>query len=1793
MLISIFICNSENNTSIIDNSLKCHSGGLFYFDSVLAVIVLILLLSFSYITILIFYIPNFILEEEELLKKSNSIPDLILFINKIAFVILFDFIKINESSQWLFLFFLFILTFANTWSTFYYNHYESGILTKLNQCLGLNLFWSIICLFLAKIFYVWNYNGSLHLFLFGSILIDLIFIYHKEKSNDLNSIEFKQIDSSETSLRYIKNFLILIKMRDKSRENFIIFKTLILLREENCINKNCKLKKYLQIAEKGYLADYLLYEYCQQLFEISIKKFPNDIILKANYIIYLIVQMSKKKLAQKVFITMKEYLLHFQNNYIIFCCKNIIESYSPGAKGVFEESNKNIMRAVEYEKLFHLFKDNLLKTSSLYYEFWTSLFKSNLQGTEDFIKLNNIGKKINSLNNTIEENFKKLYNVKSDDFIVVNLYSEFLKNILNNTTKFNDFKNAFFSFSNINKIQEKEIDYSNFDINILNSSDAFMYIITSAEESNFLDILNISLNACKKFGYFQNELIGKSVVILFPDKVRRIFFDIVTKYGIQIKTKFYDLLSQKKEYYPEFFEYFIDGITKSKYSYPQMVKTFYAQTEENDHVFVNEILNEVSVINIINKYFNTAQLDSIIGKELKVFNLCYVLTDSNFNIQIFTPNCQELLGLSSYAINSNIDITSYIVEFGEELNKIIYDKNPEHKKDANLINYMENFKKNQNNTLKTNIIQNNIYSEKILSHKKYIAEKKFSEARLINWKIYELFKSIVGNQNKNLNQYETFRSQNEIQNTHILFNNKNIFYGKEKQRKLLLVVKKADINDIQIGYRFFFKREKADDDEDELKSQNNQNNSIFKAKKYDSQRKNSVCFNSLDINNDTKNEEGEGIHSSRTANLKKFIKMSKSLKNNKNEQDIDAALIEKKSSKNFKVQNFEGVYDIFSPKKNNKKKFYRFPSSNDININDNDLLVDQDYIPMSNTNFILDLEPMSYKPLNYIIKADKNLPNILKNEAMAKINQLLEQKKNSKKLSSYSSSNSFYEESEEYEEDSSSLNSIRKEKTKKEKLDSPNKKEKIKENSLREEIEKEYYKVSGLNKIKYMEYDYEQEMIVDKGVQNNIKSEVENIIINYKLSIPMGMDEESIEPKFKIKKLISKTDLDKERSNLASSLNLINIGIKNKKSIYKEKEIYNKIDNALKKTDKEKLVIRLYVVIITCSIILLAICGFILYFIVSAFKIIITNIFLMICSINLRYNTNLGIYYCREIIVASAFYYDSHNKMIYYPFYENREEYLNKVTTKFKNVFFEGHENLELMLGMNFELDKNNTYYFKQKPFQIIIQSDFSNQRIITSTLSVCIVQVYSYFYHLIITDALQNQWEETFNFIGNALNNLSYGLEETIKIYLSELKIKNRKYFISTIVIFVCSSLIHIGIYYIVIKIYLEIIYRKESYISMFYDIKLSFIKSSILKCEKFINKINPIFREITQGKSVNSFNSISLSQFGQDLLFYDETNNGIKNKNKKLNNQKKKEIKYKEVSHIRIFKIKLIGILIFSMIFISVTLWRFIVVLEQSEIMTLYMYTMQHYHNNILNLGNAFREFIFLNFTEMHNTPIYEYLGEAEKELYGTFIPDVIFMTDNCNVIKGLCDLYSDIQKTPYCSKETEKELNDTNECNYYMEVLTSLGFYNFISFFIEEIRIKKNYILLKDKENHLEQITFFNIDKFVNRTIDYYNEPGIQLDINNMLVNIIFPTISKEKNETAKLILREINSKPLIYSLILCIYFLIIILLDIFFWNPIIKGIKGLIYKTKNMLTIIPVEILEAQTNIKNLLGISDFN
>jgi hypothetical protein len=159
----------------------------------------------------------------------------------------------------------------------------------------------------------------------------------------------------------------------------------------------------------------------------------------------------------------------------------------------------------------------------------------------------------------------------------------------------------------------------------------------------------------------------------------------------------------------------------------------------------------------------------------------------------------------------------------------------------------------------------------------------------------------------------------------------------------------------------------------------------------------------------------------------------------------------------------------------------------------------------------------------------------------------------------------------------------------------------------------------------------------------------------------------------------------------------------------------------------------------------------------------------------------------------------------------------------------------------------------------------------------------------------------------------------------------------------------------------------------------------------------------------------------------------------------------------------------------------------------------------------------------------------------------------------------------------------------CDYYLEVITSLGFFNFISFWVEEIRIKKNYVLLLIDMDKIAKLW----DNEEIRIITVFNSPDIHPDVNYMFNFGILTYINQERNSTIEKMLETFKTKNRNYIITIIIYLFLIVIFYIIYLNPIINGIKILIYKTKNMLTIIPVEILTSQTNIKNILNISELN
>ena len=186
----------------------------------------------------------------------------------------------------------------------------------------------------------------------------------------------------------------------------------------------------------------------------------------------------------------------------------------------------NMMQALKYKNYLNEFKILLLKSSSLYYDFWSALYNYHIQGIEDFTKLNDIGNQLNKLIENIENLFIKLNEIRKNDYEIVKLYEIFSKNILNDEEKYSKYNNISKNLSIYNRIKTKEIDFSNFNLGLINESDEKNLLIVSIDEKHKGIIKNISLKACLIFGYQKDEIIGKNMNILIPELFQKIYIKL-------------------------------------------------------------------------------------------------------------------------------------------------------------------------------------------------------------------------------------------------------------------------------------------------------------------------------------------------------------------------------------------------------------------------------------------------------------------------------------------------------------------------------------------------------------------------------------------------------------------------------------------------------------------------------------------------------------------------------------------------------------------------------------------------------------------------------------------------------------------------------------------------------------------------------------------------------------------------------------------------------------------------------------------------------------------------------------------------------------------------------------------------------------------------------------------------------------------------------------------------------------------------------------------------------------------
>ena len=279
------------------------------------------------------------------------------------------------------------------------------------------------------------------------------------------------------------------------------------------------------------------------------------------------------------------------------------------------------------------------------------------------------------------------------------------------------------------------------------------------------------------------------------------------------------------------------------------------------------------------------------------------------------------------------------------------------------------------------------------------------------------------------------------------------------------------------------------------------------------------------------------------------------------------------------------------------------------------------------------------------------------------------------------------------------------------------------------------------------------------------------------------------------------------------------------------------------------------------------------------------------------------------------------------------------------------------------------------------------------------------------------------------------------------------------------------------------------------------------------------------------------------------------------------------------------------------------------------MYEYYISMYASNFLFIFIGIREYMFDKNTMFYNKTVAEYVestleeyyvifsqSSKKKDTYRIYFPDSYQVFLNYLYNGKICEFINIyIQEYP----------NDSNtNCEIFFFGSSKFGFFTLLATFIEEIRTMKylidDYYDKAEKRNFTYNESLFNdpngfYEEFYNQyenNIDEYGRynPGNILRYNShkkLLITYLYINtqvynflISESLNQ-----FKQVFSKYNSINLLLNIIFIIVVAFGfLFIWIPFLFNVNKTFIKIKNMICIIPSELLMSISGINNLVEIS---
>ena len=512
---------------------------------------------------------------------------------------------------------------------FYSNYLEYSYQYGQNIIRKLYLFFGAVYL-LISMFLIFGYfirrssfKGLIDiLFVFAFLSFIIIFSFpSKEMKINLENYSFK----NEYEV-YNQLILMIISVQKKKNDRKYLLDLAAYWYKSN--DKNINVNEFIYSSLDNTHLELFIYKYIDKTYKTMIHRFNNSILLTISYASFLYEILNKYSKAYIILYDLfyTNHNLTFSQSFYIYKIEKELQEKA------FEIGFDKTDISFKYQcnKLIDL----ISQISDIYITFWSLLLNS--QEHQDINRLRDIGNKINTINEKIEEKYEEIKKIKIKDKSIFTLYRFYKRDILNEI-------NEEYSNEDILNMEEyfNQNKISLCDLNSFVSSSDFQFVICSGKEDNFGIILKISQEMCSYFGYTDVEVIGQHLNIFLPDFMRKKHDELLEDRISKIKLE--DKISNSLKRHVIYFK------TSSKYIYPIPLDVCTIFDEDGKATIFGKI--DYDNINIFYR---------------EISAICHIMTNENLIIQTFSRNCLHLLELSNSCMNGSVEITKYIKEFYSE-----------------------------------------------------------------------------------------------------------------------------------------------------------------------------------------------------------------------------------------------------------------------------------------------------------------------------------------------------------------------------------------------------------------------------------------------------------------------------------------------------------------------------------------------------------------------------------------------------------------------------------------------------------------------------------------------------------------------------------------------------------------------------------------------------------------------------------------------------------------------------------------------------------------------------------------------------------------------------------------------------------------------------------------------------------------------------------------------------------------------------------------------------------------------